>query len=443
MARETGGWLFRNARLVDPAAGTDTASRTLDLRVAGGRIAETGAKLAPQPGDEVVDLGGAALAPALFDPHVHFREPGGSHKETMESGARAAVAGGFSDVAVMPNTSPPIDEAFRVRGVVARGRELGLCRIHVIAALTVGQAGEQVVGMAGLLAAGALAFSDDGKPVASAARMRRALQWAQSVGAVIVTHAEEPALKGDGVMNEGETSTRLGLSGIPAVCETVAIARDLELAGETGARLHVAHVSTARGVELVREAKRRGWAVTAETAPHYLCFTDHDVARLGTAAKMNPPLRGEADREALLAGVADGTLDCIATDHAPHAPDEKGLSFADAPFGVVGLETALAGAVTALCRDRGMPLVEVLERLSGGPRRAFGLPAHGLEPGAPADLVAFDPAREWTVDPEGFQTRGRHTPFAGARLSGVVLGTWVEGRRVFDAAAHLAAEGAR
>jgi dihydroorotase len=439
----TGGWVFKNARLVDPVAGSDSGQRLLELRVEGGRIAEAGGKVTARAGDEAVDLGGAVLAPAFFDPHVHFREPGESHKETLESGSRAAVAGGFSDVAMMPNTSPPLDEAYRVRGVLARAREIGLCRIHVIAACTVGQAGEQVVSMAGLLAAGVLAFSDDGKPVASAGLMRRALEWAQSLGALIVTHAEEPALKGEGVMNEGETATRLGLVGIPAACETVAIARDLELAALAGARLHVAHVSTARGVELVRDAKRRGLAVTAETAPHYLCFTDRDVTRLGTAAKMNPPLRGEADRDALLAAVADGTLDCLATDHAPHAPDEKGLSFADAPFGVVGLETALAAAITALGRGRSLPLVDVVARLTVGPRRVFGLPVHGLTAGAPADLVAFDPEREWTVEPREFHTRGRHTPFAGARLTGRVLGTWVEGRRVYDAAASRGAESPR
>ena len=439
----SGGWLFRNARLVDPVGGSDSGARRRALRVAEGRVAEVGDQLAPRPGEEVVDLDGAVLAPAFFDPHVHFREPGESHKETLESGARAAVAGGFSDVAMMPNTVPPLDEAYRVRGVLARAREIGLCRMHVIAACTVGQAGEQIVSMAGLLAAGALAFSDDGRPVASAALMRRALEWAQSLGALVVTHAEEPALKGAGVMHEGETATRLGLPGIPAACESVAIARDLELAQLAGARLHVAHVSTARGVELVRDAKRRGLAVTAETAPHYLCFTDRDVARLGTSAKMNPPLRGEADRDALLAAVADGTLDCLATDHAPHGADEKSLALADAPFGVVGLETALAAALTALVRGRGVPLVDVVARMTTGPRRAFGLPVHGLAAGAPADLVAFDPEREWTVDPREFRTRGRHTPFAGARLVGRVLGTWVEGRRVFDAAASLTAESAR
>jgi dihydroorotase len=427
----SGGWLWKNARLVDPVAGTDGGTRLSALRAADGRIVEVGAGAAARAGDTVVDLHGAVLAPALFDPHVHFREPGEGHKETIESGARSAVAGGFSDVAMMANTVPPLDEAFRVRGVLARGRELGLCRVHVIAACTLGQAGEQLVGMAGLLSAGALAFSDDGRPVASAAVMRRALEWAKPLGAVVVVHAEEPALRGDGQMREGETATRLGLAGIPAACESAALARDLELVALTGARLHVAHVSTARGVELVRDAKRRGLPVTAETAPHYLCYTDRDVARLGTAAKMNPPLGTEADREALLAAVADGTLDCLATDHAPHAPDEKSLSFGEAPFGVVGLETALAAALTALVRGRGMALVEALARLSVGPRRAFGLPAPGLAVGAPADLVAFDPECEWTVDPGAFHTRGRHTPFAGARLCGRVLGTWVAGRRVF------------
>src|SRR5262249_54073328 len=224
--------------------------------------------------------------------------------------------------------------------------------------------------------------------------------WARGLGAVVVTHAEDLALRGDGVMHEGATATRLGFAGIPSAAETVAIARDLELAALTGARLHVAHLSTARSVELIREAKRKGLAVTAETAPHYLMFTDEDVARLGTAAKMNPPLRTAADREALVQGLADGTIDCLATDHAPHTPDEKSQPFADAPFGVVGLETALAAAITALHRQAHMPLADVIDKLSPGPRRVFGLEPHAIAQGGPADLVAFDPEAEWTVEPE-------------------------------------------
>src|SRR5262249_17442291 len=242
--------------------------------------------------------------------------------------------------------------------------------------------------------------------------------WARGLGAVVVTHAEDLALRGDGVMHEGATATRLGFAGIPSAAETVAIARDLELAALTGARLHVAHLSTARSVELIRDAKRRGLSVTAETAPHYLMFTDEDVARLGTAAKMNPPLRTAADREALVAALVDGTIDCLATDHAPHTTDEKAQPFADAPFAVVGLETALAVAITVLHHQEGMAVVDVIDKLTEGPRSVFGLRQDCMAPDAPADLVAFDPDAQWTVDPDKFATKGRATPFMGSRLTG-------------------------
>ena len=427
--------VFVNARIIDPTTGAD---RNGELRIEGGRITEVAPRVARHADDRVEDLGGAVLAPAFFDPHVHFREPGEAYKETLETGSRAAAAGGFSDVAVMPNTNPPLDEAYRVRGVIARAQEIGLCRVHAIGACTLGLAGERLTEMAALVDAGAIGFSDDGKPVGQAARMRRALEWARGLGAVIVTHAEDLSLRGDGVMHEGATATRLGLLGIPATAETVAVARDLELAALTGARLHVAHVSTARSVELIQDAKRRGLAVTAETAPHYLMFTDEDVARLGTAAKMNPPLRTAADRDALIAAVCDGTIDCLATDHAPHTPDEKSQPFADAPFGVVGLETALAAAITVLHVQAHMPLVDVVDRLTRGPRAAFGLTQHGITPGAPADLVAFDPEAEWTVEPEKFSSKGRATPFAGAKLTGRVLGTWLSGKETFRAAVTMA-----
>ncbi|HKA24013.1 MAG TPA: dihydroorotase [Candidatus Eisenbacteria bacterium] len=418
------------------ATGVDR--KPLEVRVENGRIVEIGARLTRRPDDRIEDLAGAVLAPAFFDPHVHFREPGEAYKETLETGSRAAAAGGYSEVAVMPNTNPALDEAYRVRGVVARGQEIGVCRLHAIGACTLGLAGERLTEMAALIDAGAIGFSDDGRPVEQAARMRRALEWARGLGTVVVTHAEDRSLRGEGVMHEGTTATRLGLAGIPAACETTAVARDLELAALTGARLHVAHVSTARTVEMIQDAKRRGIAVTAETAPHYLMFTDEDVARLGTAAKMNPPLRSASDRDALIKGLADGTIDCLATDHAPHTPDEKAQPFADAPFGVVGLETAFAAALTVLHRQAGLPLTDVIDKLTRRPRQVFGLPSAGIAPGAPADLVAFDPQAEWTVEPEKFATKGRATPFAGARLTGRVLGTWLEGRETFRLASPMA-----
>ena len=426
------GWLFQNARLVDPSSRRDSGEERLCLRVRDGRIAEVGSRLTRSGEEEVLDARGAVLTTAGFDPHVHFREPGQSHKETLESGAAAAAAGGFSEVAVMPNTDPALDEAHRVRGVVERGEQIGLARLHVIAACTAGLAGERLTEFVALSEAGAIGFSDDGRPIEDALRMRRALEWGKTVGRPVVTHAELAALKGRGVMHEGVTSGRLGLAGIPSACETGAIARDLELAALTGARLHVAHVSTARGVEMIREAKARGLAVTAETAPHYLHFTEEAIASKGTAAKMNPPLRTAADREALLAGLADGTLDCLATDHAPHAAYEKEVPLAEAPFGVVGLETAWAAALTALARSGRMPLVDVVRLLTAGPRRALGLPETGLAAGERADLVLLDLDAEWRVEPQAFHTLGRHTPFAGETLRGRVLGTWIDGRRVFE-----------
>ncbi len=425
------GVLLRRVRLVDPAARQDRAGELVDLRLAEGQIAEIGRHLEARSDDEVVDLAGSCVAPAGFDPHVHFREPGQSHKETLATGAAAAVAGGFSDVALMPNTEPALDEAHRVRGVYQRSEEIGLCRLHVIAACTLGLAGEHLTEMLALAEAGAIGFSDDGRPVADALRMRRALEWALVARRPVVTHAEIPELRGRGAMHEGEVSGRLGHAGIPIACESAAIARDLELAALTGAPLHVAHVSTARGVEMVREAKRQGLRVTAETAPHYLFFTDETVAVRGTAAKMNPPLRTAADRAALRAALADGTLDCLATDHAPHAPDEKEVPFADAPFGVVGLETAWAAALTALHHEAGMSLASVVALLTSAPRRVFGLPGRTIAPGAAADLVAFDPDAVWRVDPDAFHSKGRHTPFAGESLRGRILGTWISGRRVF------------
>ena len=434
--------LFRGARLVDPVAGTDSRDELLSLRVRSGRIAEIAADLAPDAGDEVLEARGAVLTVAGFDPHVHFREPGHSHKETLETGAAAAAAGGFSDVAVMPNTEPPLDEAHRVRGVGERAHAIGLVRMHVVAACTLGLRGDRLTEFVALAEAGAIGFSDDGRPVEDALRMRRALEWGRTVDRVIVTHAELPALRGKGVMHEGAVSGRLGYPGIAAACESGAVARDLELAALTGARLHVAHVSSERGVEMVRDAKRRGVTVTAETAPHYLHFTDEAVARKGTAAKMNPPLRTAADRAALRAALAEGTIDCLATDHAPHAVYEKEAPFEEAPFGVVGLETAWAAALTALHHEEGLPLLAVVRLLTTAPRRVFGLPIGGLEVGSPADLVLLDAGAEWSVEPGAFHTKGRHTPFAGETLRGRILGTWVAGRRTFERRFEEVADGA-
>jgi dihydroorotase len=314
-----------------------------------------------------------------------------------------------------------VDEPARVEWVLARAREAGRCRVHPIAAVTVGQKGEQLAEMAALAAAGAVAFSDDGHPVMSAATMRRALEYARPTGRPVIVHEEDMTLRGDGHMHEGFTSTRLGVHGIPAAAESVMVWRDVDLAELTGGRLHFAHLSCERSFDGLREAKRRGLAVTGETCPHYWVLTDEAVGDWDTHAKMNPPLRSDRDREATIAAIVDGTIDCFATDHAPHTAEEKRRPFDQAPFGIVGLETALALTITYLVAPGHLTLERALERWTEAPRRVLGLPPVALEAGSPADLVLVDAAAEWTVDPERFRSKGRNTPFAGWRLTGKPL----------------------
>ena len=431
-------WMVVNARLADPAAGTLAAE---DLLVVDGVVAARGpaARTHAAAGRaEIVDAAGAVLAPGLVDAHVHLREPGQEDKETIATGTAAAVAGGFTSVACMPNTSPPLDEPGRLYLVAERARRAGLARVHPVAAITHGLAGERLADLAALCEAGAVAFSDDGRPVSHAGLMRHALEYARDLGVPVITHAEDLGLRGDGVMNEGPTATRLGLPGIPAACETVAVARDLELAALTGGRLHVAHVSTAGAVEALARARARGTAATGEVAPHHFALTDEACDGYDTGAKMNPPLRAAGDREAMIAALAGGVLTVIATDHAPHTPHEKEAEFAAAPFGVVGLETALGLALTHLVHAGRMPLLAVLAALTTAPRALLGLP-DPLAVGAAADLVLLDPDLAWTVDRSAFRTKGRNTPFDGHALRGRALMTWVGGRRVFALAANAPA----
>jgi len=376
----------------------------------------------------VLDARGAVVAPGLVDPHVHLREPGQSAKETIETGTRAAAAGGFTAVACMPNTDPVVDSAAWVEWVKHRATDAAHCEVLPIAAVTLGQGGEKLAALEALARAGAVAFSDDGRPIRSAAMMRRALEYARPTGRPIICHEEDPDLKGDGVMHEGATSTRLGLRGIPGAAESVMCRRDADLAELTGGRVHFAHLSASASFDALRDAKRRGLAVTGETCPHYWTLTDATVGDYDTNAKMNPPLRSEADREACIAAIADGTIDCFATDHAPHTADEKARPFVEAPFGIVGLETALALTLTHLVTPGHLSLARAIELWTDGPRRAFGLPEVTLEPGTQADLLLFDPRAEWVVDPEAFHSMGRNTPFAGWRLEGRVLATMLQGR---------------
>lgn len=394
-----------------------------DLAVAEGAIVER----APA-GAATVDAGGRVLAPGLVDAHVHLREPGQSIKETLSSGTRAAAAGGFTAVCCMPNTDPVVDSPAWVEWLLNRARESGHCRVHPMAAATMGQKGEQLAPYLALRKAGAVALSDDGRPIVSAAVMRRALEYARHAGLPIVCHEEDPTLKGDGHMNEGLTATRLGLSGIPPAAESVMVRRDVDLAELTGGRVHLAHLSCRQSFDALRDAKARGLAVTAETCPHYWTLTDEAVGEYDTQAKMNPPLRSAADRDAVIAAIRDGLVDCFATDHAPHTVEEKRRPFDQAPFGIVGLETAFALTVTFLVRPKQLTLARALELWTEAPRRLFGLPEVRLEPGFPADLTLLDPDREWTVEPEAFFSQGRNTPFAGWRLAGRPLATFCGGR---------------
>jgi dihydroorotase len=417
--------VIRGARIVDPASERDEVG---DLVMDGARVAERGASAG---GADLVDAKGLVLMPGGIDIHVHLREPGREDEETIESGARAAIHGGFTSVACMPNTEPALDTQSAVRFVRAKGREAGLARVFPIGAITVGRRGERLTEFGEMVAAGAVAFSDDGDSVERAGVQRRAFEYARMFGVPLISHCEDKSLSAGGVMNEGAVSTRLGLRGWPRIAEEIIIARDIALAEYTGGRLHVAHVSSARGVVLVREAKRRGVRVTAESMPHYFALTDDALAEYDTNLKVNPPIRTADDREAIIAGLADGTLDTIASDHAPHASFEKDLEFDRAPFGLIGLETTLALVMTELVRPGRLALAAAVERMTAGPARALGLPLGRLAPGAPADITLFDPDASWRVDPVEMLSRSKNTPFAGRELTGRVRMVFVAGERRF------------
>jgi dihydroorotase len=420
--------LIRGGRLIDPSQQIDAR---MDLLLEKGRVSEIGERL-PRPDDaEVVEAEGMVVCPGLIDLHVHLREPGGEHKETIASGARAAAAGGFTAVVAMPNTDPPIDNPAAVGFVRAEGLRSRGARVYPSGAITVGQRGDQLSEIGEMVDAGAVAITDDGRPVSRAGVMRLALEYALTFDVPVAVHAEEVELSRGGTMNEGITATRLGLSGIPNAAEDVIIARDLMLAALTGGRLHIQHVSTRGGVEMIREARSRGVRVSAEATPHHFTLTDEAVARYRTDAKMNPPLRSEADRDAVREGVRDGTLDVVATDHAPHHYDEKEQAFEDAPFGIVGLETALGLTLSELVHPALIDLPTLVERMSCGPARAFSLPGGTLRAGAPADVTLFHPSAAWVVDPARFLSMSRNTPFQGRRLEGRPERTIVAGVTVW------------
>jgi dihydroorotase len=421
--------LIRNGRVIDPSTGLDGV---MDLLLADGRIAAIGRELGGPDGVDVHDATGLVVCPGFIDLHVHLREPGGEHKETIATGARAAVAGGFTAVCAMPNTDPPCDDPAAVGFVRAEGLRANAARVYPVGAISVDQKGERLTEVGEMIGSGAVAITDDGRPVSDAGLMRLALSYARSFGIPVASHCEELGLSRGGSMNEGLVATRLGLLGIPNAAEDVMIARDLTLAELTGGRLHIQHVSTRRGVQLVREAKQRGVQVTAEATPHHCTLTEDAVEGYRTDAKVNPPLRTTQDVAAVVEGVRDGTLDVIATDHAPHHYDEKEQAFDDAPFGMVGLETALGLAITHLVEPGVIDLSGLVQRMSCAPARAFQLPGGTLRRGFPADLTVFDPTAEWTVDPRAFFSKSRNSPFAGWRLRGLATLTIVGGRLTYQ-----------
>jgi dihydroorotase len=424
--------LFSGTRLIDPASGRDAPG---DLLVADGRIAAIGAGLADKgmpEGTERVVGSGLCLAPGLVDMRVQLREPGEEHKETIASASAAAAAGGVTSIAALPNTDPVIDDVAGLEFVARRAREMRKVKVYAYAGVTKGLAGKDLTEMGLLAESGAVAFTDGLNAVADARVMRRALSYARTFGALIVQHPEEPALAAGGQMNEGELATRLGLAGIPPAAEAIMIERDLRIVALTGGRYHVAHVSTAAGIDAIRAAKARGLAVTCDTAPPYFALNELAVGEYRTFAKLSPPLRSEEDRAAVAAGIADGTIDCIASDHAPHDQDSKRVPFAQAAPGVIGLETLLPVSLE-LVHKKMLSMLELFRRVALAPADLLGLAQGRLAVGAPADLVLFDPTRVWVVDEDRFLSKSKNSPFGGRPVQGRVLRTIVDGRTVFAA----------
>ena len=403
-----------------------------DVLIDEGRIAAVGPNLKVPGGATKIDAKGRLVLPGFVDLHVHFREPGFEYKESIQSGAAAAVAGGFTSVCCMPNTNPANDNQAITEFMLERGKAAGLANVFPIGAITKGLEGKELAEIGDLRRAGCVAISDDGKPVMNSLVMRRAMEYALAFDVAVVDHCEDLHLAEGGCMNEGVVSTELGLPGMPSAAEDVMVSRNIALAELTGARLHLAHISTEGSARMVREAKSRGLRVTAEACPHHFTITEETVRGYNTYAKMNPPLRTEKDVQAIKEGLRDGTIDAIATDHAPHATQEKQLGFAEAPFGIVGLETALP-LTLALVEEGILSLESAVDKLSTAPAKVFGLAKGTLAIGADADVTIVDQHEQWEVDPAKFFSKSRNTPFAGWKVKGRVRTTIVSGRVVFKA----------
>lgn len=422
-------FLIAGARVIDPSRQSDGVA---DVLVVDGRIEAVGRNVPAPEGARRIDGTGKVVAPGLIDVHVHLREPGQEHMETVASGATAAVAGGFTGVCAMPNTDPVIDNQAAVGFVVRQAIRAGKARVFPIGCISVGQKGQQLAEFGEMVGAGAVAVSDDGRPVVSSQLMRTALEYAKVFGIPVADHCEDPTLAHGGAMHEGIVATRLGLKGVPAAAEEIMVARDIVLAELTGGHVHLCHISTRGAVELIRRAKDRGLRVTAEATPHHFTLTHEACEGYDTNAKTRPPLREAEDVAAVRAGLKDGTIDCIASDHAPHHYDAKQREFDDAPAGIVGLETSLALGITNLVETGILSLPELIARMSTAPAAVFRLPGGTLAVGAPADLTVFDPTRTWTVRAEDLHSKSVNSPFLGTTLKGQADLTAVGGRIVFE-----------
>jgi dihydroorotase len=418
--------LIKNGRVLDPATKTDAA---LDVLLDGDRIAQVGANLESSNGAEVFDAKGLIVAPGFIDLHCHLREPGGEMSETIETGTKSAARGGFTAICCMPNTQPVNDNASVTRSIVDRAAAAGAVRVWPIGAASAGSKGEALAEISAMKSAGIVAVSDDGKPVATARLMRQVMDYCTPLGLPVIDHCEDPSLFAGGVMREGPNSLKLGLPGIPAASESICVGRDIEMALLTGARLHIAHMSTAGSLAYVRAAKRNKLRVTCEVTPHHFTLTDEDV-RYDTHYKMNPPLASRTDRDALIAGLADGSIDAIATDHAPHHPASKDVEFDRAPFGVLGFETALALGLTELVDTGKLSLTRLVELFTTGPARVLGL-ERKIAAGEPADLTIFSTDQDWTYRTADSPSKSRNSPFDGRSFKGAPMATVVGGKIVY------------